>query len=242
MIRYGGHQNGFPKRAAWGQGGRDRYLAAMLDAPLACRVRRAAPGQPPRLLVLIHGFGYHPEEMLAYATAIDPERRFVIVAPRGPIVLPSGAAGWALPQNREPPQFPQAAALLAETLDAACTRYGVDRHDAVVGGFSQGGILSFTLALDPAQVRPAAVLSWCGGLPIGRGTPTDFARLAGLPVCWQLAQRDEIIPLDYSRAGIGTAIDHGAVVVAHEYDTTHAVSVELLADARAWLAQRGGRA
>lgn len=210
----------------------------MQDAPLRTRVRRAAPGQPPRLLLLVHGYSYHPEEMLAYGTVIDPDRRFVLVAPRGPIELPNGAAAWSIPKDREPPPFVHASTALSATLDAACARYGVARADALVGGFSQGAIVSFTLALDPATVRPAGVINWCGGLPIGRGAPIDLDRLAGLPLLWQLAARDEIVPPELSRTGATTAEAHGATLTRVEYDTTHAVSVEMLADARAWLAAR----
>ena len=211
----------------------------MRHAPLRCRVRKAAPGEPPRVLLLVHGYGYHPEEMLAYGTVVDPDRRFIVVAPRGPIELPNGAAAWALPKNREPAQFPTAARLLDETLARACVRYGVDRGATVVGGFSQGAILAFTLALDPARDRPAAVVNWCGGLPVGRGTPVDLDRLAGLPVLWQLAVRDEVVAPEHSRAGAANAAAHGAALAYHEYDTAHAVSVELLADTRQWLAARG---
>ena len=210
----------------------------MQDAPLRTRVRRAAVGRPPRLLLLVHGYSYHPEEMLAYGTVIDPDRRFVLVAPRGPIELPNGAAAWSIPKDREPPPFVHAAEALSATLDAACARYGVDRADALVGGFSQGAIVSFTLALDPAAVRPAGVINWCGGLPIGRGTPVALERLAGLPLLWQLAARDEVVPPAFSRTGADAASTHGAALSMHEYDTTHAVSVEMLADARAWLAAR----
>ena len=190
------------------------------------------------MLLLVHGYSYHPEEMLAYGSLVDPARRFIIIAPRGPIELPNGAAAWSLPKNREPSQFPAAAQLLAETLDEACARYGVAREDTVIGGFSQGAILAFTLAVDPGQARPAAMMNWCGGLPIGRGTPTAFERLADLPVLWQIASRDEVVPATYSRAGAATATGHGAAVTVHEYDTPHAVSVELLADARRWLEAR----
>lgn len=210
----------------------------MRDAPLRCRVRKALPGQPPNLLLLVHGYSYHPEEMLAYGTVVDPDRRFVLVAPRGPIDLPNGAAAWALPKNKVPPQFAEASAALAATLDAACARYEVPRERAIVGGFSQGAILAFTLALDPAQVRPAGVVNWCGGLPVNRGTHVDLDRLAGLPVLWQRAARDEVIPVAHSAEQCATVAEHGAALEAHEYDSTHAVSVELLADARRWLAAR----
>lgn len=210
----------------------------MRDAPLRCRVRKALPGRPPNLLLLVHGYSYHPEEMLAYGTVVDPDRRFVVVAPRGPIDLPNGAAAWALPKNRVPPQFAEAAALLDATLDAACERYEVPRERALVGGFSQGAILAFTLALDPGRVRPAGVVNWCGGLPVNRGTTVDLDRLAGLPVLWQTASRDEVIPRVHAQEQRATVAAHGAVLEAHEYDSTHAVSVELLADARTWLAAR----
>ena len=84
----------------------------------------------------------------------------------------------------------------------------------------------------------SGVVSWCGSLPVNRGTPTDLDRLAGLPVLWQSAARDEVIPVAYAREAADTVAAHGAALDRHEYDTTHAVSVELLGDARCWLAAR----
>ena len=80
----------------------------MRDAPLRCRVRKALPGQPPNLLLLVHGYSYHPEEMLAYGTVVDPERRFVLVAPRGPIDLPNGAGVRVRVFNRTQPSYRRA--------------------------------------------------------------------------------------------------------------------------------------
>ncbi len=47
-----------------------------------------------------------------------------------------------------------------------------------------------------------------------------------------------MIPVAHSAEQCATVAEHGAALEAHEYDSTHAVSVELLADARRWLAAR----
>ena len=107
-----------------------------------------------------------------------------------------------------------------------------------MGGFSQGAILTFGVALDPNLVRPAGVLNWCGGLPHNRGTPFDLERAAGLPVLWQMAGRDEVVPVEFSIAGSQALAEHGADLTVETYDSTHAVSVELLADAQRWLAMQ----
>lgn len=209
----------------------------MGDARPRTRVRRAAPGAPPRLLLLVHGYGLHAEEMLAFGSLADPERRFVIVAPRGPIDLPNGAAAWMLPGRKVPEHYPEAVALVDAVLDQACDRYGVSRSAAVVGGFSQGAMVAFGVALLPGRARVGAVVNWCGALPVGRGAMA-VEGLDGLDVLWQTATRDEVIPPSHTAETLALARAQGAVLEAHEYDTTHAVSLELLADTREWLRRR----
>ncbi len=195
------------------------------------------PGALPRVVVLVHGYGFHAEEMLAFGTLVDPDRRFVVVAPRGPIDLPNGAAAWMLPGRKVPEQYPEAVALVDATVDHACDRFGVERSAVLVGGFSQGAMVAFGVALLAGRARVGGVINWCGALPLGRGT-VAFDGLAGLDVLWQTATRDEVIPPAHTAEALAVALAHGAVVEAHEYDTTHAVSLELLADARRWLAAR----
>jgi phospholipase/carboxylesterase len=60
---------------------------------LAHRTRPAA-AEPEGLLVLSHGRGADEHDLLPLADVLDPERRLLVVTPRGPLSLPPGGAHW----------------------------------------------------------------------------------------------------------------------------------------------------
>jgi predicted esterase len=80
---------------------------------------------------------------------------------------------------------------------------------------------------------------WCGTVPTDRGIEFDIGRLAGVPVLWQMATDDEVIPIDVVRAGAERLDAAGAMVTAREYPARHEVSLDMLNDARDWLARLG---
>jgi phospholipase/carboxylesterase len=205
-------------------------------SPLTAHVE-PADGDPVGLLVLVHGFGHSETYMGVAGRLIDPQRRFVVAAPQGPILLPtSKRRAWVLPKRKLPEQFAVSLRELDVFVDAQCAAHGVERERVVLGGFSQGAILALALATWPSRPVPAAVISWCGVLPLDRGVDVDVARLHGVPVLCQLATRDEVISVGAVRAATQELRDVGAVVTAREYDARHEVTLDMLVDARAWLA------
>src|SRR5687767_1062754 len=98
------------------------------------------------LLVLIHGFGHTELHTGVQGRLIDPTRRFTVVAPRGPITMPSRtAAAWVLPRRRRPEQFGASLLQLDALVTEQCAEHGFDRERVVIGGFSQGAILALAL-------------------------------------------------------------------------------------------------
>jgi phospholipase/carboxylesterase len=195
---------------------------------------------PTRLLFLVHGYGMSEIHMATLGGLCDPERRFTHVAPRGPIEFPTHAsAAWMRRRKRqEPGEFERAVRGLGERLDRECAALGTRGEDVVLGGFSQGAILAFALAAAPARPVPAGVFSWCGMLPFDRGVPTDFGRLAGVPVLLHATADDAVIPLAATRTSADELRRHGAALSAREYAGGHDVSLEMLLATRAWLAER----
>jgi phospholipase/carboxylesterase len=189
------------------------------------------------LLVLVHGFGHSETYMGVAGRLIDPARRFVVSAPQGPILLPtSRRRAWVLPKRQRPEQFGESVRQVAAFVDAQCAAHGIAPANVVLGGFSQGAILALAVAAQPGRPRPAAVLSWCGTVPFDRGVEVDLHRLAGVPVLCQIATDDEVIPVDVVRAGAQALRDAGAEVLVHEYAAPHEVTLDMLIDARVWLA------
>src|SRR5207342_633078 len=55
---------------------------------------RPTADDPAGLLVLLHGRGADEHDLLPLANLLDPERRLLVVTPRGPLALPPGGAHW----------------------------------------------------------------------------------------------------------------------------------------------------
>lgn len=194
-----------------------------------------------RLLFLFHGFSAEQHHLAAYVPLVDPDERFTAICPRGLHDLPdSDGASWF----ERTPAGPSAAsflgavdalsALIADEMGAA----GVGPEQCVIGGFSQGGILSLALALRPGAPRFGGVWAMCCALPRIEGLELDPTPGAGTPALIQFGERDAIIPRERSLATADTLRAAGWDVTAAGYDMGHSQRIEMMVDAREWLAAR----
>src|SRR6267142_2642949 len=123
---------------------------------LTARVRPAA-GEPEGALVLLHGRGADENDLYPLLDALDPERRLAGYTPRGPLSLPPGGAHWyALGGLGTPGSgYLESVALLSAWLDGL----GVKPERLVLGGFSQGAVMSYALGLGLGRPRPAGIMA-----------------------------------------------------------------------------------
>ena len=87
----------------------------------------------------------------------------------------------------------------------------------VLGGFSQGAVMSYALGLgrSPAE-RPAALMPLSGFMPSVDGLELDLSGLDGFPVAIAHGTLDGVIPVDFSRAARDALTAAGADVAYHE--------------------------
>ena len=201
-----------------------------------------APPTAERVLMLLHGYGSDEVDLGGLLPHLDPEGRFVAVFPRGPIALADSMPGqpgysWFSfgPNTANLDEMISSLAALDDLLDAVCADHGLARADAVVGGFSQGGGTALALALRRSErPHPAAVLALSTAL-LGDTFDIDWEAVAGLPLLEQHGTLDEVISHERGRATAEMLAEHGLSVVYEEYPMGHAVALESLRSARAWL-------
>ena len=192
-----------------------------------------------RLLILLHGWSAEQHHLAAYVPLIDPDERFTAVCPRALHDLPEGdGASWyeRTASGPDPASFRHAIDTLGEFVDAEMRTAGIPASRTVVGGFSQGGVLALALALAPDAPRFAGVWAMCCALPEVDGVEIDPARGAGRPALVQVGEHDAIITPDRGRAAAETLRDGGWDVDVHGYDMAHSQRIEMMVDARDWLA------
>ena len=201
---------------------------------------RPAEGSPAGLLVLHHGRGSDELDMLGLGEALDPTRRFHLLAPRAPLALP-GLPGWhwyAVPRVGYPDadSFHSSATELGALHDETWERTGIGPERTVLGGFSQGSVMSYALALAAERPAPAGLLALSGFIPTVDGWHADLAGREELTAFLAHGRSDPVISVDFGRAARDTLRACGIEVTYHESGGGHEIDRDTLAAAGAWLA------
>ncbi|MEM9562589.1 MAG: hypothetical protein AAGA93_08245 [Actinomycetota bacterium] len=194
-----------------------------------------------RLLFLIHGYTAEQHHLAAYVPLVDPDERFTAIAPRGPFDMPDGdGAGWWTIDletfKSDLSQFMPSLDLVETFVATEAEKAGVPLERCVIGGFSQGGFLSLALAGRPGAPRYAGVWAICCGLPSPPELELDLSNGDGRPVLFQWGTRDVVIGPDQPKEVIATLSDGGWDLRHHAYDMAHSQTIEMMIDAREWLA------
>ncbi|MGN6581776.1 MAG: alpha/beta hydrolase [Bordetella sp.] len=207
---------------------------------LSYRVRPAA-GRPTGRLFLLHGFGGSETNLTALAQDLDPRIELVFV--RGPVALGSGQYAWF--HVRFGPQGsvidPAQAEDSRERLLALVRSLGHADRDmpvtAVMAGFSQGGIMSASVALSaPNDVPRFAILS-------GRILPeleprlASSEKLANVRALVMHGQYDDKLPVALAAQSDALLTQLG---VSHEtrlYPVGHALNADIVNDFSRWVDQ-----
>jgi phospholipase/carboxylesterase len=188
-------------------------------------LERPAAGEPQGTLVLLHGRGADEHDLYPLLDALDPERRLRGLTPQGPLELPPGGRHWyrlaGIP-TPDPATFRPSFELLAELLDAL-------EPPVVLGGFSQGAVMSYALGLGRGpQRRPAALLPLSGFMPRVEGLELDLTGLDGYPVGIAHGSLDPVIPVDWSRDARAALEAAGADVTYRESPLPHTIDPRVL--------------
>ena len=194
-----------------------------------------------RLLFLFHGWSAEQHHLAAYVPLVDPDERFTAVCPRAFHDLPdSDGASWydRTPTGPVPESFHHAIDALVELTTDEMDAAGVGPEQCVIGGFSQGGFLALTLALRAGAPRWAGVWAMCCALPEVDGLDLDLAAGAGTPALIQVGEQDAIIAPERGRAAADALRSAGWDVTVAGYDMGHSQRIEMMVDAKHWLAAR----
>jgi predicted esterase len=155
-----------------------------------------APRDARLTMILIHGRGASPEDILGLARELAVQDvAFIAPQAAGHTWYPYSFLS-PIPQNE--PGISSAIGVLSRVIDAL-KHDGVEPGRIALLGFSQGACLALEYAARHAR-RYAAVIGLSGGLIGPPGTPRDYpGSLAGTPVFLGCSDVDPHIPLERVR-------------------------------------------
>jgi len=202
-------------------------------------------GPFPTILTL-HGRGANAFDLLGLAPHIC-SGRFLVICPQGPLETPIApdAMGYAwYPMSLGGP--PDLAAILSsqkllkDFLDECLRHYPVDPKKLVVLGFSQGGVMAYSLALaNPERFAALAALStW---LPNEMVAQLEIgSAVQSLPTLVQHGTQDQMIEVGRARDSAEKLRELRVPLTYREYEMGHEIRPRSLLDLSAWLEKNVG--
>jgi phospholipase/carboxylesterase len=187
-------------------------------------------------LVLLHGRGADEHDLFPLLDVLDPGRELDGFCPRGPLALPPGGAHWYVVPRvgyPDPATFAASYAEAAEWLDS------LPQERIVVGGFSQGAVMSYALGLGAGRPRPAAIAAFSGFIPRVEGWELDLEQPLP-PIAIGHGTLDPVISVEFGRTARATLAQAGGEVLYREYPLPHTLDPQFLAEVRDWLAAKLG--
>ena len=205
---------------------------------------RPAAGDPAGLLVLHHGRGTDENDLLPLADVLDPEQRLHAVTPQGPLQLPGwpGHHWYVVPRvgYPDPDTFRAAYDKLAAFHDELWERTGLTPAQTVLGGFSMGSVMSYSLGLAAERPAPAGILAFSGFVPVVEGWQPSLADRTGTRVFIAHGRRDPIMQVEFARQARELIEAGGLRVDYHESDAGHHIDPQHVPAAVEWVGQTLG--
>lgn len=195
------------------------------------RLREPA-GDPGGALILNHGRGADENDLYPLLDEIDPEQRLLGVTTGAPLRgVPPGGRHWYVVERVGFPHketFDRSYGMLAEAIDGLLAEHGIDHSRAVYGGFSQGTVMSWALALGEGRPSPAGVLALSGFIPTVDGWNADVASRHDLRAYVHHGANDPVIVAEFGRNAARRLEEAGIDVTFEETDAGHWLPPEIV--------------
>jgi phospholipase/carboxylesterase len=198
---------------------------------------RPAAGEAEGALVLFHGRGADEHDLFPLLEALDGERRLVGATPRAPLSLPPGGAHWYVLGGIGTPErttFAGSYAAATEWVDGFLEEHGIGHDRLVVGGFSQGGVMAYSVGLGAGRPRPAAIVAFSSFVPTVEGFELDLSPPLP-PIAIGHGALDPMIEVEWGRRARAQLEAAGAEVLYRETPMFHQIDPEFVRQVSDWL-------
>jgi phospholipase/carboxylesterase len=206
-------------------------------------VLREPAGDPAGALILNHGRATDQHDLAPFLDFLDPEKKLLGICPGGPFTnQPPGGRHWyAVKEIGYPDEetFAEGYGALSGFLDDLLAEREIEWQKTVVGGFSQGAVMSYSLGLGTGRPKPAGILAMSGFIPTVPGVwEADLASRKDLPVMIAHGELDPVISVDFGRTARDLLTEAGLDVTYRESRMPHTIDPRVVPEIQKWVAGR----
>lgn len=180
-------------------------------------------------LFMLHGYGSNEEDLFAFVDTLPDN--WLVVSFRAPFSTDFGGYSWYEIEFTNADKFvdiPQAVDSLKSIFNSILEirkKYGIKEGDIHLCGFSQGGVLGYTMALThPEYFSKVACLSSYPEPKLLTNISKDKRKLHQLRFFISHGTDDAVIPLEWSRSAADLLYDLGCYFTFREYMSGHNVN------------------
>ncbi|GIN86277.1 phospholipase [Heyndrickxia sporothermodurans] len=208
-----------------------------MEAPMIYEIRRPkniVPGKKYPALFVMHGIGSNEHNILSLVNGL--EDFFYIFSVRGHLTQGPGFAYFTIQGYGKPHRevFDEGINKLTNFIDYASENYPLDSNQLYLMGFSQGAIVSMTLASTLGN-KIKGVVALSGYIP--QFVKEEYIINPGnqLSVFISHGEYDQILPYEWGKENVDYFIKLGVPVTFQSYPVGHTVSNKNLQDYQIWL-------
>ncbi len=188
-------------------------------------------------IVLLHGFGASMTDLAGLAPAIN-RTGYVYLFPNAPIPiqLAPGMTGyaWTPPGGANEEAAQRAEQLLEVFFEEATNRHGLVNNEVVMGGFSQGGMMTYRFGL-PRPDSFAGLVILSGRVPSPDALSETLPDHRDQPIFIAHGSADAMIDIGDARKSREFLEHNGYAPMYHEYSMGHEINEYVISDLVTWL-------
>lgn len=188
-------------------------------------------------LFLMHGMGSNEQDLLPLVAGL--EEKFFIFSIRGPLMQPPGFAFFTIEGFGKPHRdvFDETIGKISIFIDDVLNEYPVDPNQLYLAGFSQGAILSMSLAIKLGnRIKGIAALS--GYIPGFVKEEYEKNPVDELSLFISHGEFDQILPYQWGLENEEYFRSLGAKVNFHTYSAGHTVTLKNQQDFTKWFVNK----
>lgn len=182
----------------------------------------------------LHGIGYDEQYMLSLVK--DLKEEFILIGIRGDLPYEDGYAYYYLKEYGKPERkmFDDSIGKLKHFIEYALNQYPIDSDRVYLIGFSQGAILSMSLALILGdKIKGIAAMN--GYIPSFVKEEYPLQPISHLSVFLTQGESDHIFPLNIGQENYEYLRQHAGAVKYTIYPAGHEISQDNQRDIVSWL-------